>query len=178
MKKRRRYITIAILLFIIDLTLTLYYTSRYQHLIDEGNLLISIWQGYLVIPANLIYLMMVWFAATQVDSYETVVIKARHPYQYFASLFKSKSSQFILINACYTYIIASFVSRGVAIIDWVVFAVYKEKFFQTGYAVFRSSLPLGRYDLVVTWTAIILLIPLWFILEYQKSKKLSLKKDA
>jgi hypothetical protein len=178
MKKRSRYITLAILLLVIDLTLTLYYTSRYQHLIDEGNLLISIWQGYLVIPANLIYLLMVWFAATKVDSYQTLMIEARHPYHYFTSLFKSKSSQFILINACYTYIMASFVSRGVAIMDWVVFAVYKENFFQTGYAVLRASFPLGRYDLVATWTAIILLIPLWFILEYQKSKKLSLKKDA
>jgi len=170
---------IAILLLAIDLLLTLYFINRYPHQISEGNLLISIWQGYLVIPANLIYLFMVWFAATKIDSYQTIVFDVDHPYSYFISLLKSKSSRYILIHACFTYIMASFVSRGVAIIDWIVFAIYKEQFFQTGYQILRASLPFGRYDVIVTWVAIIILIPLWFILEYQKSKNQNMKqKDA
>jgi len=171
MKKEYLFLMIAFMLMITDLSLTLYYFSAYDHIISEGNPLISTQYGYLVIPINLVYLISVFIASKFYLEHKTENLDANHTFEYIKHLFHGHSSKFILVIACFGYIVSTFVSRFTVILDWIVFGIYKENFNDTFYAIFRETLPFGRYDILSGLIAFFVAIPLWFFLEYNKSKE-------
>lgn len=97
---------------------------------------------------------------------------------YIKRLYTSNHSSFIIVGMCFTFIVASIVSRSTAILDWVVFGIYKENFFNTQYAIIRSTMPMERYDVVTGIIAGLVAIPLWFHIEYLKSKKVLQQKNS
>lgn len=176
MKKTLLIIGVAILLFAMDMILTIYYIQNYYHLVGEGNPLASTEYGYLILPVNAIYLILIIIAAIVMGRYKTIVLESKSVLDYIKNLYLSKHNNFIFVNGCFTLIVASFVSRATAIFDWFVFGFYKEEFFQSRYAIIRSLMPLGRYDVITGIITAVIAIPLWFYMEYIKSS-LQLKRD-
>lgn len=169
MKKAYLIIAVAILLFAMDMILTIYYIKNYYHLVGEGNPLASTEYGYLILPVNALYFVFITIAAIVYGRYKTIVLESKNVLEYTKNIYLSQHSGFIFVNGCFTLIVASFVSRTTAIVDWLVFGFYKETFFQSEYAIIRSLMPLGRYDVIAGVITAIIAIPLWFYVEFKKS---------
>lgn len=124
-----------------------------------------------VFGLNFLYLFAVYFAAKLYCKYETVVLDANNTFGYIKKIYKSDNTIFILVNASFTFITTTFISRLVAIIDWIIFGIYKGRYFKTNYAILRSMMPFERFDIVVGVLVALISVPLWFYIEHQKSKK-------
>ncbi|WP_264229565.1 hypothetical protein [Acholeplasma laidlawii] len=173
MKKAWKITSIAFILLILDLGLTLYFLYNYDGVVSEGNQIVySSKYGYLVFVINFVYLVMVFVASVLNSRYQTVIINASSTMNYTKRLYTSDNYSFILANVCFTFIVATFVSRMTAIFDWIVFGFHRENFFNSTYAIIRSTMPMERYDIITGAIAALIAIPLWFHLEYLKSKKI------
>jgi|SRR5690554_1577062 len=174
MKKSLKITSIAVILLIMDFGLTLYFVHNYYPLVTEGNQVMNNSQyGFFVFIINFVYLLMVFAASIFYNKHQTVIIKASSTINYIKRLYTGDNYTFILANLCFTFIVASFVSRMTAIFDWIVFGFYRENFFNSTYAIIRSTMPMERYDIITGAIAAFIAIPLWFHLEYLKSKKLN-----
>lgn len=156
-----------------DFGLTVYFLNHYGYIVSEGNIFVS--NGYLLLVINGVQLLSIFIAAFIIGKYKTVPIASKSVFGYLKELYLRGSLFFIIIIGCFSFIMASFASRGTAIFDWIIFGIYKEDFFQTNYSIIKLSMPLERYDVIVGLITVFLSIPLWFILEYKKSKKLILE---
>lgn len=160
------------LLLVLDLGLTVYYVRNYSNIVSEGNIIASNNQyGYLVFVLNFIYLIFVYVASVIYVKYKTIITKSNSTFGYIKKLYTSDHNSFIFANLSFTFLVASFISRYTAIIDWIVFGFYKEKYFSSKYAIIKSSMIMGRYDVVTGIIAALVAIPLWFHLEHLKSEK-------
>lgn len=178
MKKAYVMILIAVILFLVDFGLTFYFVNAYENLVYEGNLLTRSEYGYLSLIVNLIYLIIIILLSIAISKYQTVAIDSKNAFVYTIKLYKSDAFKFMFISLAYAYVIATFVSRFSAIVDWIVFGIYKSNFITTGYAIFRSILPFGRYDVIIGLIVFLIMLPLWFYLEYRKSQQiLKAQKD-
>lgn len=166
-------IVCTFILLIIDLGLTTYYLYHYYGVVAEGNLLFyNSDYGYLVFVLNFFYLIKIYITSSIYTRYQTVVIESEGTFDYIKQIYKSEHSKFILVNFSFTFIISTFISRLTAIVDWVIFEFYKVRYFDTLYAKIRSVMPMERYDVITGINAGCIAIPLWFYLEYLKSKKI------
>lgn len=173
MKKAWKITSIAFILLILDFGLTLYFVHNYYPLVSEGNQVMNNSQyGFFVFIINFVYLLMVFVASAIYNKHQTVIINASSTMNYTKRLYTSDNYSFILANVCFTFIVATFVSRMTAIFDWIVFGFYRENFFNSTYAIIRSTMPMERYDIITGAIAALIAIPLWFHLEYLKSKKI------
>jgi hypothetical protein len=176
LKKRYQLLLIAIVLFLVDFGLTWYFLN-YSSYAEEGNPLFLIDGGYLSLIINFIYVSIVFIIGYIIEKYQTIVLEAKNGFDYFIKLYKTDRTDYIIISFLTAFIFATFASRTTVIIDWVIYGIYQSDFFSTKYAIMRDQMPLGRYDVVVTFISLLLFVPLWFKLEYKKSKVvLSVKK--
>lgn len=173
MKRVFRILSIAFILLLIDFLMTAICTIEYGHLVDEGNPLFRSAHASWILPLNIIYLISIVITAMGYGRYDTIVCEAETAFAYVKQLYRVESSQFIIAVSCFAYIFSTFVSRGIVILDWVVFAICKDAFFQTGYAIFREQMPFGRYDIFTGLISLFVAIPLWFVIECRKSKKIA-----
>jgi hypothetical protein len=171
MKKAYHFLLIALLLLIIDLFLTFYYSVNYYLIVGEGNPIATSEYGYLIIFINLAYLISIFFSARYYTNYKTEYIQSKNVVDYVKKLYHGHTSMFIFVNTCFAYIISTFISRTTVILDWIIFAIYKEDFINTSYSMIRNMLPFERYDVYTGFIAFLIAIPLWFKLEYNKTKK-------
>ncbi len=172
MRSPFRMLSIAFVLLLMDLFLTIRYLGMYGHLVDEGNPLAYSAYAIWMIPINILYLISIVIAARCYRAYDTVETNATTVFGYVKALYQADSNRFILVASCYAYMLSTFVSRGSAILDWLVFAYYKETFFVTGYAMIRDSLPFGRYDILMGLITVFMAFPLWFWSQYRQSKSM------
>ncbi len=172
MKKTIKIPLIGFILLLLDLGLTIYFISNYGHIVDEGNRLANNSDfGYLVFALNFVYLIAIYFGARFISKYKTQVLPADNTLKYIKKIYSSDNYSFILVNLSFTFIVATFASRITVIIEWMLFGILKENFFNTDYAMIRSLMPFERFDVVVLFLAMIVAVPLWFYLEHVKSKK-------
>jgi len=164
----------AIILFGLDFFLTMYYLQNYSHLVGEGNPLALGEYGYISLILNVVYLLLIFMFSFYLQRYQTFVVKANNMKQYIKKIYTSHNTQFIFSISCFVFIVGSFSSRIMVITDWVVFGLYKTTFYETLYANIRMNLPFQRYDIIVGILVGLLAIPLWFFIEYRKSKKTQL----
>ena len=170
MSKIRFIIFLALVLFILDFLLTTYYLSFYSSLVGEGNPLIHIGRGNGVLVANFIYLLFIVILSIYISRYKTVYLEAKNVFEYAIKLYKSDHHKFIFVNIASSFIYASLISRVIVIIDWVMFGIHTNEFFNTYYFYLRNQMPFARFDVIVGFSAFIILIPLWYIYEYRKVK--------
>jgi|GEM_PF-2245809 len=171
LKKRYQLLLIAILLFLFDFGLTWYYLN-YSSFAEEGNPLFIIDGGYLSLIINLIYVVVVFIIGYRIEKYQTITLKANNSFDYLIKLYKTDRTDFINISILTAFIFATFAARTTAIIDWIIYGIYQSGFYSTKYAMIRAEMPLGRYDVVVIFISLFLFVPLWFRLEYKKSKEI------
>lgn len=170
MKKSKKIIITAFILFILDFLLTLYFLWNYDHLVDEGNPLIYIDNGIWVLILNACYFIIIIILAKVLDKYKTVYTDVVSLRSYIKYLFSSEHYKFIFISIIYAFVNASLVSRLIVVIDWLVFGIFKNDFFNTTYYYLRNLMPFGRFDITIGILAFFLFILLWYILEYKKVK--------
>ncbi len=171
LKKRYLLLLIAISLFLVDFGLTWYFLN-YTAYAEEGNPLFLIDGGYLSLLVNLLYVGIVFIIGYNVEKYQTIIIEANSCFDYFKKLYKTNRSDFIMISVLISFIYSTFASRLVAIIDWIVYGIYQSGFYETKYAIIKSKMPFGRYDILVIFIAFFIFIFIWFKSEYNKSNKL------
>ena len=165
-----KYIIIAISFFVLDLGLTWYFLN-YSDYADEGNPLFDIDGGYLALVLNLLYLITIFMLERfVVRKYETIIIESNNAIDYTKKLMNSDKYNFMITSFVFAFIISTLASRLVAIIDWIIFGIYKANFYQTKYVMLRSKMPLQRFDLVVTVIVFIVSLMLWYKLEHKKQK--------
>lgn len=171
MRTSYKTIIIALILFLLDFVLTLYYvnSSAYAH---EGNPLIYINNGYIILGINLVYLIVLFIFSKIVEKYKTVVLKAKNSFDYVRKLYKSDHYRFIFVSLAFAFVYASIVSRIIVVIDWIVFGIYDYDFPYTIYSKLRDLMPFGRYDIIFGILSFFILIPIWYRMEYKKSKTL------
>ena len=157
MSKIRFIIFLALVLFILDFLLTTYYLSFYSSLVGEGNPLIHIGRGYGVLITNFIYLLFIVILSIYISRYKTVYLEAKNVFEYAIKLYKSDHHKFIFVNIASSFIYASLISRVIVIIDWVMFGIYTNKFFNTYYFYLRNQMPFARFDVIVGFSAFIIL---------------------
>lgn len=172
MKKSKRLIIIALILFTIDLALIAYFIRNYYDYVSEGNPLMSVGRGYLIFVTNLLYFIVIVILVKYLDKYKTIVIETSGTIDYVKELYKSDHSKFIFVSIASSFVYATLVSRVVVIIDWIIFGIYTTRFFETRYALVRDLMPFGKYDFVIGLIFFIIFIILWYKTEYKKSKKL------
>lgn len=168
---------IAVLLFIIDIGLTAYFLI-YTSYAEEGNPLFYIDAGYLSLVVNLIYLVIVFVIGHTIEKYESISIEASNSFDYFKKLYKTDRTNFIYVSSLTAFVYATFASRVIAILDWVMYGVYQRSFYSTQYAMLREKMPLGRYDLVAAPFLFLFFIILWYKFEFIKSKKNKKKMET
>lgn len=83
----------------------------------------------------------------------------------------SDKNSFIATSFVYAFIISTLTSRLVAIIDWIIFGIYKSNFYHTKYAILRSKMPLKRFYPVVMILVFVISLMLWYKLEFKKQNK-------
>ncbi len=172
MKKVWKITIIGFVLLLLDLGLTVYYVRNYPDIVGEGNMVANNNQyGYLVFVLNFLYLIFVFIASLIYARYKTIITEATGTFSYIKKMYTSNHNSFIIVNFSFTFIVSTFVSRLTSILDWIIFGFYKENFFSSTYAIIRSTMIMGRYDIVVGLIAGLVAIPLWFRLEFLKSKK-------
>lgn len=171
--KTYRYIIFAIIFFLLDFGLTWYYLN-YSSDASEGNPLFSIDDGYLVLVINFIYLILIFIIEKFIiNKYETINIHSKNSFDYFKNLYKSDKNNFIVNSFVFALVISTLSSRLMAIIDWIVYGVYKSRFKQTKYAIIREKMLLQRFDPVVGLIMFVVTFILWYKLEYNKMIKVS-----
>jgi len=171
LKKRYLLLLIAISLFLVDFGLTWYFLN-YTAYAEEGNPLFAIDGGYLSLIINLIYVVTVFIIGYKIEKYQTIIIEANSSFDYFKKLYKTNHYDFIIISVLTSFIYSSFVSRLVAIIEWIVYGIYQSDFYDTKYAIIKAKMPFGRYDILFIFIAFFIFIFIWFKSEYNKSNKL------
>lgn len=170
--KRYKYTLIAILLFILDFGLTWYFI-RYGSADLEGNPLFHIDGGFIALILNFIYIITILLLESLViRKYETIVVEANNGYNYFKNILKSEKWNFMIVSLIFSFIISTFASRLTAIIDWIIYGIYRGNYHKTTYAIIRDKMPLNRYDIIVVPLAFILSFIIWYKIEYKKSKEL------
>jgi hypothetical protein len=162
---------LAVILFILDLGLTAYFLNRYEHLVSEGNIFFEYGNGMWALVLNFFHLVAIFLTAYSYGKYKTLQISSTNGFDYAKKLYLHESVTFIYIIGCYAFIVASFVSRIAVIIDWILFGIYTFEFYNTTYSIIKSLMPMGRYDVVFAFVSVFVAIPLWFRLEYIKSKR-------
>ncbi len=172
MKIKRRYklLIIAISLFIVDFGLTFYFLN-YTSFAEEGNPLFQLDGGYISLIVNFIYIISVFIIGVIVENYQSINLEAHNTLDYINKLYKTDRTDFIVISLMTAFVYATFTSRLVAIMDWIVYGIYQTDFHITTYAIIRSAMPLGRYDISVALVSFVLYVLIWFKFEYRKSKK-------
>lgn len=171
MKKSSKIIFSAFSLLILDILLTIYYINNYYNLVTEGNTLIYVDSGYWVLLINIIYLSIIIVLAKYLDKYRTIVLDARNSFDYLKKLYKSEHSNFIFASIAFALIYATLFSRTIVVIEWLLFGIYKGRFFSTKYYLLRRAMPFARFDIVFGILIFIILIPFWYKLEYRKVQK-------
>lgn len=169
MKKTFKIIITTFILFILDFVLTIYYLNNSNHA-NEGNPLININDGYLVLAINLIYFLFIIFLAIIIGKYKNVKIMSKNTFDYIKKLYRSDHFVFIFISLAFSFVYASIVSRLIVILDWIIFGIYESGFYSTIYSQIRGLMPLGRYDVIFGFLSFMIFIPIWYKLEYKKSK--------
>lgn len=175
-KKGFVFLLIAILLFGIDFALTWHFLGVFTHL-DEGNPLFSVLGGQLSLVANFLYFVAVFVIGYHIQKYQTIIVEAKNSFHYAKELFKTDRYDFIIISFSSAFVYSTFLSRVMTIVDWLIYGIYELEFYTTKYAMLRSKLPFGRYDLVVTLLGFIIIVPLWYVFEFHKSQKLRKRKE-
>jgi len=146
---------------------------KYSDIVGEANqLLYNKQTAYIVLILNILYLIAVFFAARLNNKYQTPLYKANNVLEYTKKLYQSNNFIFILVNASFTFIVTTFVSRLVTILEWVLFGIFKENFFNSNYSKIKALLPFNSFGLVFSFITIFISIPLWFYLEHLKSQKM------
>lgn len=170
--KKYKYILIAISLFVLDFDLTWYFLNYSPHA-SKGNLLFDLDGGYLALILNAFYIIIIFILEKFfVNKYETQMFDSTNTFDYVKKLMSLDKSSFIFVSFSFAFIMSTLSSRLVAIIDWIVFGIYQGKFYQTKYAILRSKMPLGRFDLVVIILIFIVSLIIWYKLEYKKTKSI------
>ncbi|MCK9235352.1 MAG: hypothetical protein WC225_04905 [Acholeplasmataceae bacterium] len=170
---KNKFILIAIFLFALDFGVTWYLINFGPGGLDEGNPLFEIDGGYLALVVNFLYLSLVFGLEKLVfNKYQTVVLDASGSFEYTKKIFKSDKTDFVVVSIVFAFVLSTFLSRAMAIIDWVVYGFYKGEFHKTKYAILRSKMPFGRYDSLIAVISLIVFYVLWFHIEYRRSQKL------
>lgn len=169
-----KIIITTFILFLLDFVLTLYYLNNSGY-VGEGNPLINFANGYIILIINLVYFVIVIFLVKIVDKYKTVILESKGTFDYVKKLYKSDHFLFIFVCFAFSFVYSSIVSRSIVVIDWVIFGIFKNTFYDTTYSRLREIMPFGRYDIIFGVLSIFIFIPIWFKLEYKKSYK-SIKK--
>lgn len=170
--KRFKYISIALVLLVLDIGLTIYFLN-FSETAVEGNPLFQIDGGYLALVVNFMYILTVFLLELLVlNKYETIVLEVNSFNSYVKKLIKNDNFSYILASFSFAYIISTITSRLMAIIDWIIFGIYGNDFYQLAYTNLRKKMPLGRYDVVVAVIVFVVSLVVWYRLEYLKSKKL------
>lgn len=172
MKRKRKIIISAIVLFVLDLFLTLFNLYNYHYLVTEGNPLVYMDNGYLILIVNAFYFLVIVVLAIYIDSYNTVHIDSVGTFDYVKKLFHSDHYKFLFVSISFAFVYATLVSRLIVVIDWIVFGIYTNSFFQTLYSRLRDMMPLGRFDIVLGIIAFIIFLPIWYKFEYNKTKQM------
>ena len=68
--------------------------------------------------------------------------------------------------------LGSFVSRGYAVFDWLMFTIFHQLFFDSLYFSIREIMPFQRFDIVMGFLSLTVVMPLFFKLEFEASVKL------
>lgn len=169
---KNKFILTAILLFALDFGVTWYLINFGPGGLDEGNPLFEIDGGYLALVVNFLYLWLVFGLEKLVfNKYKTIVLDASNSIEYTKKIYKSDRTDFVVVSIVFAFVLSTFSSRMMAIIDWVVYGFYKGEFRNTKYAILRSKMPFGRYDSLVAILSLIVFYVLWFHLEYRRSQK-------
>lgn len=176
LKKRYLLLLIAISLFLVDFGLTWYFLN-YTAYAEEGNPLFLIDGGYLSLVINLIYVVTVFIIGYNIEKYQTIIIEANSCFDYFKKLYKTNRSDFIIISILTSFIYSTFASRLTAILDWIIYGIYQSGFYDTKYAIIKTKIPFGRYDVLVIFITFFIFILIWVKSEYNKSNKYLQRED-
>jgi len=168
MKNSKRIIITIFILFFLDFILTLYFLSNSSHA-DEGNPLINIYSGYIILAINLAYFIIVIFLSKIIEKYETVVLKSKGTFEYVKKIYLSNHFSFIFVSLAFAFVNASIVSRTIVVVDWIVFGIFENTFYSTSYSKLRTLMPFGRYDILLGVLSFLICIFIWFRLEHKKS---------
>lgn len=99
------------------------------------------------------------------------MLDANNTFDYMKKLMHSDKYSFIFTSFVYAFIISTLASRFVAIIDWLIFGIYKSNFEQIHYAMLRSKMPLQRFDPIVTVFVFLIALIFWYKFEFKKTKR-------
>ena len=172
MKKTGLFIFMTFLLFILDIGLTIFHMGFSYHLVSEGNPLIHYQNGFYLLWANLVYFMLIIGSVLYLKFYKTIIIEAKNAKEYTKKLYQSNYVSFILACACFSFMLGSFVSRGYAVFDWLMFTIFHQLFFDSLYFNIRDIMPFQRFDIVMGFLSLTVVMPLFFKLEFEASVKL------
>lgn len=171
--KKNKYALIALLLFTLDFGLTWFFIYNDSHHL-EGNPLFQIDGGYLALAINFLYLIVIFLIEKLIlNKYETIVIEASSGLDYYKKLYKTDRSNYIITSISFAFIFSTFASRISAIIDWVIFGIYRGNYPLTKYALIREKMPFHRYDVTIAFLSFFIFVILWYKIEYKKSKQVS-----
>jgi len=170
MKTSNKIIITIFILFLLDFVLTLYYLNN-SITAGEGNPLINVDNGYIILVINLIYFIIVIFLAKIIDKYKTVILESKGTFDYVKKIYKSDNYIFIFVCFAFSFVYASIISRLIVVIDWAIFGIYENIFYSTTYSRLRDLMPFGRYDIFFGVLSFFIFIPIWYRLEYKKSNK-------
>jgi hypothetical protein len=171
MRKAIKITLIGLLLLVLDLGLTAFFLNRYENLVSEGNIFFEYGNGLWALGLNGIHLIGIFACAYCYGTFKTIRTTSKNAFDYAKQLYLHENMKFILIIGCFTFIVASFVSRIAVIIDWLIFGIYTYDFYNTTYSMIKSAMPMERFDVIIAFITVFLSIPLWFRLEFRKSKK-------
>lgn len=171
----KRVVLIACILFVLDFGLTVILWELNYHIVTEGNPLIHLENRFIIFYVNIGYIIMIGLLSLYLKHYKTIVIESKNAFLYMVALYKSDHYKFLIASSFFSIIIGSFISRSIAILDWVLFGLFHEAYFESFYYHLRDQMPFQRFDILVGILSFIIVWPLWFKFEHKKIKHLSKK---
>ena len=158
----------AFILFSLDFLLTAFFLNFSDHA-SEGNPLIHVHSGYLILAINFVYFVVIFFLAKWIERYQGIIVQAKGTFDYVKKLYLSEHYQFIFVCLAFSFIHATLVSRFIVVLDWIVFGFNDGSFHLTTYYSLRQQMPFERFDILAGFLSFFVFLCIWFRMEFQKS---------